>query len=244
MVLDRQMVQKSLLIAGALVALAACDPGPPPDQGVGFGSLSDLEPIPPEGRRTDLGGFVSGGRISDESAVRLQGATPTQALEPVDDFEQLAEQAINQAETGNGGSTRQPASPGGNSGISDEQDFDAVASRESIESDRERLAAQREAYQVIEPGALPTRRGGAGASVVEFALATSHAPGVEMYSRLALSGQARFDRNCAKYASQDQAQSAFLAAGGPERDRYGIDPDGDGYACFWDPRPFRLAVSN
>ena len=33
-------------------------------------------------------------------------------------------------------------------------------------------------------------------------------------------------------------------AGGPERDQFGIDPDGDGYACSWDPSPFRKAVGN
>ncbi len=33
-------------------------------------------------------------------------------------------------------------------------------------------------------------------------------------------------------------------AGGPERDQFGIDPDGDGYACRWDPSPFRKAVGN
>jgi hypothetical protein len=32
-----------------------------------------------------------------------------------------------------------------------------------------------------------------------------------------------------------------LSNGGPERDRLGLDPDGDGFACYWDPTPFRLA---
>jgi hypothetical protein len=33
-----------------------------------------------------------------------------------------------------------------------------------------------------------------------------------------------------------------LANGGPERDKEGLDPDGDGFACGWDPRPFRSAL--
>jgi hypothetical protein len=49
-------------------------------------------------------------------------------------------------------------------------------------------------------------------------------------------------RNCAKYVSNAAAQEAFLKAGGPERDRYGLDPDGDGFACRWDPTPFRAAI--
>ncbi len=52
------------------------------------------------------------------------------------------------------------------------------------------------------------------------------------------------ERNCAKYGSPDLAQMAFLSKGGPKRDRMGLDPDGDGYACSWDPAPFRQAVKN
>ena len=73
---------------------------------------------------------------------------------------------------------------------------------------------------------------------MEYALSTTHAPGTQMYSRSSL----RFtnpDVACARYGSPDLAQQAFLEAGGPERDRRGLDPDGDGYACTWDPRPFR-----
>jgi hypothetical protein len=43
--------------------------------------------------------------------------------------------------------------------------------------------------------------------------------------------------------SDDLAQEAFLSEGGPERDRLGVDPDGDGFACRWDPTPFRRAAS-
>ena len=39
----------------------------------------------------------------------------------------------------------------------------------------------------------------------------------------------------------DLAQIEFLERGGPARDRLGLDPDGDGYACAWDPTPFRKA---
>ena len=42
--------------------------------------------------------------------------------------------------------------------------------------------------------------------------------------------------------ADDVAQEAFLAQGGPQSDRKGLDPDGDGFACDWDPRPFRAAL--
>lgn len=126
--------------------------------------------------------------------------------------------------------------------ISDEQSFAAVTARETPESDAARIAENRAQYVVIQPTDLPPRPDGQGPSTVAFALATNNAPGQTLYDRSSLfSSEARFARNCAKYVSDDAAQQAFLDAGGPERDRFGIDPDGDGFACYWDPRPFRVA---
>lgn len=125
--------------------------------------------------------------------------------------------------------------------ISDENDFDAVSSRETIESDAARIARNRAQYVVVAPEALPQRPGDTGPNIVAYALATTHAPGVQMYDR---SGLFRKDGTaaCAKYASPDLAQQDFLARGGPDKDRLGLDPDGDGFACDWDPRPFRTAL--
>lgn len=126
-----------------------------------------------------------------------------------------------------------------NGGISDENDFQAVSQRETIESDRARIERNRAQYQVIQPGALPTRPGELGPNIVDYALATSHPRGTQLYRRSSL-GAGNSAGKCAGYASPDLAQQAFLARGGPERDRLGLDPDGDGYACAWDPSPFRL----
>lgn len=131
-----------------------------------------------------------------------------------------------------------------NPGISDEQDFDAVASRESIESDAQRRAAQAAAYEQVQPTAVPERSGSTGPNIVQYALSAPNVKGQEWYSRLRIAAQSRFERNCAAYRSPDEAQRDFLARGGPERDPTGIDPDGDGFACGWDPAPFRLAVGN
>lgn len=135
-----------------------------------------------------------------------------------------------------------PETPPNNPGISDEQDFQAVSSRETIQSDRERLEQQREQYQVIEPTALPSRTGGTGPNIVEYALSSTNKVGQSIYRRSGLRSESSFLKNCSRYGSSDQAQAAFLAAGGPERDRNNLDPDGDGFACFWDPTPFRSAV--
>lgn len=128
-----------------------------------------------------------------------------------------------------------------NSGISDEQNFDAVASRETIESDADRRAQQAAQYQIVAPGAEPVRSGDTGPNIVEYALSAPNVKGQEWYSRFIFFSKARFERNCASFESADEAQRAFLASGGPERDPRGIDPDGDGFACEWDPAPYRLA---
>jgi hypothetical protein len=128
-----------------------------------------------------------------------------------------------------------------NPGISDEQNFDAVSARETIESDAERLARLRAEYQVVQPEALPQREGGTGPNIVAFALSTTNAVGQQVYRRSGFRAEARFESACARYATADEAQRAFLARGGPEEDRMGVDPDGDGFACYWDPRPFRAA---
>lgn len=128
-----------------------------------------------------------------------------------------------------------------NAEVSDEQDFAAVSARETIESDKARIEANRAQYVVIQPGSLPVRPGEMGPNIVEFALATTNPVGVALYDRGGLSFTSS-EAACGKFASPDQAQQAFLAAGGPESDRKNLDPDGDGFACGWDPAPFRIAL--
>lgn len=141
------------------------------------------------------------------------------------------------AETADAGA---PALVANNPALSDEQDFSAVTARETIESDRERLAALRQQYEFIEPTALPERAPSTGPNIVEYALSTTNRVGETIYRRSALK-LSFSQRACARFASPDLAQEAFLAAGGPQRDRKNLDPDGDGFACAWDPAPFRLA---
>lgn len=130
------------------------------------------------------------------------------------------------------------AAVGSHTGISDENDFSAVSERRSREDDAQLIAQNRANYTVIPPQPVPQRTQSNGPNIVQFALSTNHAPGTQMYKRSSLRlsdpGAA-----CAKFASPDLAQQAFLASGGPDRDRKGLDPDGDGFACGWDPRPFR-----
>lgn len=126
-------------------------------------------------------------------------------------------------------------------GISDENDFEAVKARETIESDKARIERNRAQYVIVQPKDLPKRPGDTGPNIVEYALATTNNPGTQLYERFSL-GKKNPLAACAKFASPDQAQQEFLARGGPQKDRLGLDPDGDGFACSWDPRPFRTAL--
>lgn len=126
-------------------------------------------------------------------------------------------------------------------GVSDEQDFQAVTKRETIESDKARIERNRAQYTIDQPTALPQRVGDSGPNIVQYALNATNPVGTSIYKRSSL-GLTNPQRACAAFASPDLAQEAFLAAGGPKKDRKGLDPDGDGYACAWDPTPFRAAL--
>ncbi len=128
--------------------------------------------------------------------------------------------------------------------LSDENDFKAVAARQSIESDAKRLAERRAKYIVIEPTDLPVRPGTNEISIIEYALRTTNPVGVEIYRRSGLYNEELYLRSCNFYASPSEAQQVFLKRNGPKMDWLGIDPDGDGFACSWDPTPFRLAGSS
>jgi hypothetical protein len=125
-------------------------------------------------------------------------------------------------------------------GISDENDFDAVSGQRDIAQDATLIAQNRAQYVLIQPTDVPVRPGTNDPNIVEYALRTTNPVGAPLYRRLNLLGVAHHLRACAAFPSPDLAQEAFLAQGGPERDRRNLDPDGDGFACTWDPRPFRM----
>ncbi|UWQ59650.1 hypothetical protein K3722_05855 [Leisingera caerulea] len=250
----------SYAAAGSLLVMAACSPQVP-DSAAGI----DGDPFaPPPAAGTTINGdpLVPPARVSTEpvpaaTAPRSPGSaaaagtfnTASTAASGADIARETAA-ALAASGTGSGAEPLQasPANPApqmaGDGRISDENDFQAVSARQSIESDAARLERQRAQYQQVQPVAVPLPTEEAGPNIVRYALGTSNPKGVRVYSRSGINLKARNQRNCAEFASPDQAQVAFLDAGGPERDRKALDPDGDGYACGWDPAPYRLAVQN
>ncbi|SFK07076.1 hypothetical protein [Celeribacter neptunius] len=226
----------------SLAALAACEaPVPDSGAGVGFASYADYQAQ----REAELlaNGEGTGGTIAASRAVT---GLDTQSISDE------ASAAIDVAESGATagatateeamGTAATPDSVSNAMGISSENSFDAVASERSIEQDKAFVAANKEAYVTIQPTALPPRPVSDAGTIVEFALSTTNAVGQPIYSRLIPGAAARAARNCAKYPSPDKAQEDFLQSGGPEKNAKGLDPDGDGFACSWDPAPFRLAA--
>jgi hypothetical protein len=172
---------------------------------------------------------------ADPNAGRVIGSAP---LAPAANGELAAVRPRGNAPAGITETVSEMAAVGG---VSDEQDFEAVAARETIESDKARIERNRAQYQIDQPGALPQRTGPLGPSIVEYALATQHPVGVKLFRRSPFKFK-KVEVACAPYGNADLAQEAFLGAGGPDRDRLGVDPDGDGYACGWDPSPYRAVV--
>jgi hypothetical protein len=127
--------------------------------------------------------------------------------------------------------------------LSDENDFEAVSSRQTIESDAQRLEQNRLTYSVIEPTDLPIRSGSDQPNIVEYALQTTNPLRTRLYKRGPFASERLTSIHCNRFDSASKAQLAFLSKGGPKWDRLGLDPDGDGFACSWDPTPFRLARS-
>lgn len=236
-------MKRGLILGVSLLVLTACAAQQVPDSGagVGFGDFADYE-LERAQREAALRGQPLS--ASDPILPNAGGAAPISSGE-------LAAAGIDNSGDDARRTQGVQASPGNaapslasNPGISDEQNFDAVAERESIESDAERRARQAAAYTLVEATDLPDRTGATGPNIIQYALQAPNDRGQTVYTRSGLSGERRFQRNCAKYRTPDEAQRDFLSRGGPERDRLGIDPDGDGFACGWDPQPFRTVANN
>lgn len=222
----------------AALGLAACAPALPNSDPAGVG-FTDYDTYRAQQARREaaLQGqpLATIGTISDETRPELGSEVVTELTPPLD--------ATGIASTGD--EVLVGAVPQNNPEISDENSFSAVSSEQTIESDAARLERNRQLYKVIEPGALPERPGNAGPNIVAYALATNNRRGEPLYPRGNIfNTERKYINNCASYTSPDMAQTDFLAKGGPQVDKMGIDPDGDGFACSWDPEPFRSAVAN
>ncbi len=225
----------------AALTVAACAPAvpdsganvPDPGQGVGFGNYDDYAAR----REAQLTGQTGAIPVA-----------PDVQSGPIDSQEARAAAAAAAANSGASPVVADPNNPSPQivanaRGISGENDFTAVSRTRDIAADAALLERNRAQYSVVTPEALPTREGSDRPNVVAYALRTTNPVGTALYKRSGMNAQAKYQRACAAFSSADLAQEEFLALGGPEKDRKGMDPDGDGFACTWNPAPFRAIRS-
>lgn len=227
-----------LMLGVAVLALTACA-GKVPDsaagvvdtgRGVGFGDYDSYEAQ----REAKLNGDTS-------AIIAPPVAVQATALDSVD---QAAGQAAAATAVPVATAALENTPPDlvrNSVGISGENDFDAVAAQRGIAEDANMIAQNRAQYTVIAPTDLPKRPGSNAPNIVEYALQTDNPVGSSLYSRSTFRAETKYAKACAGYASSDLAQEAFLSKGGPQKDNLGMDPDGDGFACDWNPMPFRAA---
>ncbi|SDJ16340.1 hypothetical protein SAMN04487993_102029 [Salipiger marinus] len=236
--MQRKIMTRTFLCGAALCALAACTtPIPDSGTGVGFDDYASYE-----ARQSRDAALAGGGAATPVTTTPAPGpSTPGMIGNAQEDA------AIRAALDGNSGVAPVNASPsnaapdvaGNGSGISAENDFSAVSAERSIQDDAAMIAQNRAQYQIIRPTDLPPRPDSSAPNIVEYALRTTNPVGTALYRRGPFASAEKAIRACAAYSSPDRAQEDFLASGGPERDRKSLDPDGDGFACAWDPAPFR-----
>ncbi|MDC1481649.1 hypothetical protein N8146_05040 [Ascidiaceihabitans sp.] len=248
------MTIRLIMMASAFGTLAACQPALPesgagaPGQGVGFDTSDSARaqldaPLTVQSQTLRSSDQQNQAVTSEMAQVAATVNAQTSSIAN-DTLAALGNDvARTSVEAGRQVVNASPSNPApvavNNAGISDENDFGAVSGRHSIESDKARIAENRAQYAVVQPTALPSRSGSNQLNVVAYALETQHPRGTQVHRRLGFASVARTQRNCAKYNSADDAQLEFLTRGGPTRDRLALDPDGDGYACDWNPAKYR-----
>lgn len=224
----RKFLGTSFLVIG----LAACA-GPPPNDGPEY--FDNITPDPASLERKseeDRLAAAEGKRVNvrpPTETTPLATATPSQTSGTTVTVDLS-------------GNTKKPAKPvpEGDGSISNSQDFNIVKANESIESDAAKLQNLKENYEIVQPGAAPTRNSG-DINLAKYALSQTNPVGNKIHTRFALSGR-KAQKNCAVFNSADDAQASFLKNGGPQKDRRGLDPDGDGYACGWSPAVYRSLI--
>lgn len=83
---------------------------------------------------------------------------------------------------------------------------------------------------------------GSSPQLTRYAADNKHPVGTRVYPRnvtVTSDVLVLAEQRCNRYFSTNAAQLAFLAQGGPQQDKLGLDPDGDGYVCGWDPSEWR-----
>ncbi len=236
---------RALLMGTALAVIAACAPAQAPrdtgsadapeetesaDDGAPISAIPELEDpdeLPAEGEADD------GATIARDALAAVRGDAQTSPSDA-----STAQDGVLGASQG--------ADPAAGSGPGPDIDPQADEGADAPRGEQIDLAEEQvdppAPEQPVSQGDAPAEVDSGAPNVVDYALSTQHAVGETQHSRRGLFAERRFQRNCAEFENQDLAQEEFLRQGGPEEDPLGLDPNGDGFACWWDPEPYRAAA--
>jgi len=231
---------KLLVSSILLAAVAACDTsGRAPAGGYGYFDPPPPAPFPGVNQPEAISTLPSAGGVQP-------GAVPGQQGDLVADVTAALDATGSQTGTlpptavQPGAVSTQPI---GDTGINPNDDSINLnlTGQEQQKREREAAAALRQQQQqqlvIVEPEPVPQTD--TSANVVAFARDTSHPVGTKRYNRPAFRDRVQAASTCRRFDSDEEAQRQFLSNGGPNNDRYNIDPDGDGFACDFDPEVYR-----
>lgn len=227
---------KHVLMVALVGLISACDSGEP------AGGRGPFDPPPPVKINAPL--FASPPRDGSFSASPLPQPTDnssaalaqdvTTALQTTPSTTPLRPQPVN----------TQPVNvAGGGIGIdpNDQVLNLSLSTQEEQKRQRDiaeqRRAANRQQLVVVQPEPVPDTN--TNANAIAFARSTTHPVGTKVYNRPTFRSRTQSASVCRRFATTDEAQRQFLGNGGPTTDRFNLDPDGDGFACGFDPETYR-----
>ncbi len=237
---------RALLLGTALALIAACAPTQAPqeqdaadsaedttqaDDGAPISAIPDLDD-PDETPRASAGESAD----DDGESIARDALAAVRGDDAGDDTDAGDDDPFGTPEPADSGADIDPQADSGT-----EPDTTGTNGDEEVDLAEEQVDPPAP-DQPVTQGDTPDDADPDAPNVVEYALSTQHAVGETQHSRRGLFAERRFQRNCAEFDNQDLAQEEFLRQGGPEEDPRGLDPNGDGFACWWDPEPYRAAA--
>ena len=107
---------------------------------------------------------------------------------------------------------------------------------------KQSLAEARQKRMIVEPETSEKLHKVSKINIALYARQTNNTVGTKTYNRVQIKKR-KLDP-CSRFASSNEAQRFFLEKNGPKNDFWNLDPDGDGFACDWDPEPFKKLEIN
>ena len=104
------------------------------------------------------------------------------------------------------------------------------------------LSEARKKRIIITPEQIEETYQNSDINLARYARQASNLVGEKIYVRL--SKRNKKSDPCFRFISDDDSQRFFLEKGGPVKDLWNLDPDGDGFACKWNPDSYKKFYSN